>query len=78
MHSLKIDEGLCTGCRECVDSCFVDAIRWDESKGIPICAYPEDCQVCFVCERICPARALEVIPDWKSKYNPRTIAKDRR
>ena len=74
MHSVTIDSDLCIGCRECVDACFVDVIRWDETNEIPVCAYPEDCQVCFVCERVCPVQALEMIPDWKSKYNPKAIS----
>ena len=78
MHALKFDLDVCTRCQDCVDACFVDVIRWDEEKGIPLGSYPEDCQVCCVCERVCPVQAIEIIPDWKSKYIPNPITNFRR
>jgi NAD-dependent dihydropyrimidine dehydrogenase PreA subunit len=77
-HTIKIDYDCCTSCRSCVHCCFVDVIRWDEAKGVPVGAYPEDCQICEVCEMICPVNAIEVIPDWKSKYIPKPISEERR
>jgi NAD-dependent dihydropyrimidine dehydrogenase PreA subunit len=77
-HSIRIDFDACTGCRECVDSCFVDVIRWDEDKDAPFGAYPEDCQVCCVCEKVCPVQAIEIIPDWKSKYIPEPVSEKER
>lgn len=77
MHTLEITES-CTGCKRCVEVCFVNVIAWDEKQEKPILAYPEDCQICVYCEKRCPEKALTVIPDWKSKYNPKTLSTDRR
>ena len=78
MHTVKINLEACTGCKECIDACFVDVIRWDEARGIPYGAYSEDCQICCVCEQACPTKAIEIIPDWKSKYVPKPLAAGRR
>ncbi len=77
MHTIEISDD-CTGCKLCVDVCFVNAIGWDEKKGVPFLAYPQDCQICVYCEKLCPAEALVIVPDWKSKYNPKTLSTDRR
>jgi NAD-dependent dihydropyrimidine dehydrogenase PreA subunit len=70
MHRLEIDPDKCTGCRTCVDACNVNAIGWDEAAGRSVMAYPEDCQVCSVCEQACPEGALVMVPDWASRYCP--------
>ncbi len=66
-HRLVVDDGACTACRTCVDVCFVNAIGWDEAADRPVLAYAADCQVCCVCERACPAAALEIVPDWAGR-----------
>jgi NAD-dependent dihydropyrimidine dehydrogenase PreA subunit len=66
-HRLVVDRDACTACRTCVDVCFVNAIGWGEEAGVPVLAYPGDCQVCCVCERACPEAALEILPDWASR-----------
>ena len=76
MHKLEIDTDRCNGCRTCVDVCFVNAIVWDESKDLPVLKYADDCQICTVCERGCPTRAIEVVPDWPSRYCPRYLSVD--
>lgn len=70
MHVLKLDTTRCTSCQTCVDVCFVNAIGWDEEEGSPLLAYPEDCQVCCVCERACPEGAIEIVPDWAGRRTP--------
>lgn len=73
-HTIKVDSGLCTGCHSCTEACSADVIRWDEAKNVPFAAYPDDCQVCCVCESVCPVQALLVVPDWTSKYSPPVMA----
>jgi NAD-dependent dihydropyrimidine dehydrogenase PreA subunit len=70
MHIMKIDPDRCSGCATCVDVCFRDAIRWGDDESTPILAYPDDCEVCCVCERACPEGALEIVPDWASRHCP--------
>jgi len=69
----EIDKDICTGCKMCVNSCFVDILRWDAKEGRPIAAYPEDCSVCFSCELACPVQAIEVIPEPKQAH-PATVS----
>jgi len=59
---IRINKDLCTGCRVCVDACFIDVLRWDDSAKKPIVAYPEDCVWCCACELACPAQCIEVVP----------------
>lgn len=66
-HRLLVDSGGCTACRACIDVCFVNAIGWDAADDVPKLAYPDDCQVCCVCERACPAAALQIVPDWPGR-----------
>lgn len=61
---IKINKKNCAGCKKCVESCFMDVIRWDEKAKKPIAAYPEDCQWCLFCEDNCPKQCIEVIPPW--------------
>ncbi|MFC2056775.1 ferredoxin family protein [Chloroflexota bacterium] len=58
----KIDIYKCNGCKTCVDACPADVIRFDENKGVPYIAYPEDCDFCFLCEDTCPLNCIYVHP----------------
>jgi NAD-dependent dihydropyrimidine dehydrogenase PreA subunit len=59
-NPVKIDEVVCTGCRACIESCPTDVLRMNEEKGKAYVAFPEDCQVCFLCEFDCPVDAIFV------------------
>ncbi len=62
VKEIKIDQDACSGCKMCINACFVDVIRWDEKQQKPIAAYPEDCVWCLACEANCPVQGIEVIP----------------
>ena len=57
----NIDKTKCLGCGLCVLNCPLDVIRMDLDKKAHI-MYPDDCMTCFLCERICPAGAINVHP----------------
>lgn len=57
---LHLDD--CNRCRTCVDSCFVDVLRWDEQAEKPVAAYPQDCVWCYACEMACPGNCIDVKP----------------
>jgi NAD-dependent dihydropyrimidine dehydrogenase PreA subunit len=58
-----IDQELCTGCGDCVDSCPEGALALE--KGFAVILAPEDCQYCGDCEELCSfgaiARPFEII-----------------
>jgi len=51
-----IDQELCTGCGDCVDSCPEGALAM--KKGRAVIAYPDDCQYCGNCEELCQVGAI--------------------
>jgi len=55
-----IEHERCTGCKKCYEVCPLDIIAWDEKKNKPYVAYPEECQLCFICQEECPAEAIKV------------------
>jgi NAD-dependent dihydropyrimidine dehydrogenase PreA subunit len=67
----KIDEELCTGCGDCVNSCPMDVIRMDGETGKARIRYGEDCMVCDQCALDCPVGAITVTP---SKTAPLTLS----
>jgi len=60
--SIEITLEDCTGCKTCVDACFVDVMRWDDTEEKPMIVYEQDCVWCFTCEINCPVQAINVIP----------------
>ena len=71
MNNIIVNTELCTGCKICYKSCFIDVINWDEEKRCPVIAYPEECVQCMFCELNCPVRAVKVIPDYAAYVFPR-------
>ena len=74
MTSIRLDADKCVRCKTCVDACFLSCIVWDEAGNCPVLKYGDDCQVCGVCETICPTGALYISPDWPAKHKPRLLA----
>jgi NAD-dependent dihydropyrimidine dehydrogenase PreA subunit len=68
MNIIKIDEEACGGCGNCYKSCWLDVIRWDETKNQPVIKYPEDCVECNYCEISCAVQAIHVIPDFSKPW----------
>jgi NAD-dependent dihydropyrimidine dehydrogenase PreA subunit len=63
VKEIRIDIAGCTGCKSCMNACFVDVIRWDEQAKRPVVAYPEDCVWCLACECACPEQIIEIVPE---------------
>jgi NAD-dependent dihydropyrimidine dehydrogenase PreA subunit len=55
-----IDNGLCTGCGICVDSCNSDVLRLDEEEKKAVIRYGDDCCSCDMCKVDCPEQAVSV------------------
>jgi len=51
---------LCTGCGRCYEFCPLDVIAWDDEEDRPVVAYPDECQLCFICQVECPEGAIKV------------------
>ena len=58
--TVSIDYERCSGCKRCYKLCPLDIIAWDEEKGRPYVAYPDECQLCFICQIECPEKAIEI------------------
>jgi NAD-dependent dihydropyrimidine dehydrogenase PreA subunit len=58
VSTLKVNEGLCTGCGACVDVCPHQILFLEEGK-IRI-ADIDQCMECGACSRNCPERAIFV------------------
>jgi len=59
MAVTEVDLDKCIGCGTCVESCPMDVFRLDTGSRSRI-AYPDDCQVCRLCQHYCPTGAIEV------------------
>lgn len=51
----SIDNGLCNGCRKCVDFCKFNALAF--IKGRP-CVFEDVCHSCGGCTLVCPEKAI--------------------
>jgi ferredoxin len=56
-----VDEDACSGCGECVDRCFFDAVSLRESDGEEISTIDaEKCMGCGLCQVTCPEDAISM------------------
>lgn len=70
MNTIIVNPVLCNGCQTCYKSCFVDVIRWDRDKRLPVIAYPQECVHCNYCQLNCKQRAIKVVPDYAGYMFP--------
>jgi len=61
MPRVEVNEAACTGCNVCVEVCPTDVLRLD-GRGTARAVWPEDCQICFLCEFDCAFEAIRVWP----------------
>jgi NAD-dependent dihydropyrimidine dehydrogenase PreA subunit len=50
----------CIGCGTCVLTCPMDVLRLNEKKHKAEIRYPEDCQICRLCQMYCPVEAITI------------------
>ncbi|MGI6321722.1 MAG: P-loop NTPase [Bacteroidales bacterium] len=62
-HKAVIDYDLCSFCGLCMNYCRFDAISEDRGR---IIISEISCDGCFLCSRICPEKAITMVPDDKS------------
>jgi len=60
----KFDMDKCTSCRKCFESCYFNAILWEDNK-------PElkefGCEGCGVCQIVCPEDAITLVDVFNAK-----------
>ena len=54
----RIDRTRCIGCKQCVETCPMDALSQVDGKAR--LTRPEKCIYCLACEDICPQGAIEL------------------
>ena len=55
----EFDYEKCTQCGICYNLCPLDVIALDEERK-PYVKYPDECQLCFICQVECPTEAVKV------------------
>lgn len=61
MSVARYDLNACIGCRNCVNVCPMDVMKFDEEAHKSVIAYPENCQSCGQCYINCLGRSLAII-----------------
>ncbi len=64
-HKAVIDYARCTTCGLCTGYCRFDAISEKDGR---IVINEISCDGCFLCSRICPEKAISMVPNDKSRY----------
>ena len=59
----QVDHRRCIGCKTCVVTCPTDVFRIDSGSGRAIAKYGSECQICHMCENLCPVGALTITSD---------------
>ncbi|MBW1863342.1 MAG: 4Fe-4S binding protein [Deltaproteobacteria bacterium] len=55
----EFDYKKCTKCGNCYYLCPLDVISLDEEEK-PYVKYPDECQLCFICQVECSVKAIHV------------------
>lgn len=63
-HKAVIDEDTCTNCGYCIDLCVFNAIAETNGK---VSISEVRCDGCFLCSRMCPEKAIIMVPNDKSR-----------
>ena len=53
---VRVEQGICTGCGNCIDACVIGAVQWNRETNKPMI-----CVHCGVCTEYCPHGVLEVV-----------------
>lgn len=54
--AVKIDKDKCTGCKNCVEVCPVEAIKIENEKAV----VSDECTECGACVGECPSEAISL------------------
>ena len=57
---VNVDNEKCIGCKRCYEVCPLDVYAWSDGTQHPVIAYEEECQMCFICQEECPAKAIKI------------------
>ena len=58
---IKIDPNKCDGCGICVYDCGANVIHFNNKKDKVFPLGNKFCVNCFLCELVCPEKAIEVV-----------------
>jgi NAD-dependent dihydropyrimidine dehydrogenase PreA subunit len=58
---IKIDPNKCDGCGICVYDCGANVIHFTAKKDKVFPFGNKQCVNCFLCELVCPEKAIEVV-----------------
>ncbi|MBM3292588.1 4Fe-4S dicluster domain-containing protein [Candidatus Bathyarchaeota archaeon] len=56
--TINFDYEKCIKCKKCYELCPLDIITWE--NDVPKIKYPNECQICFICQAECPTKAIKL------------------